>query len=317
VSVRRLFVYLLVGIATVWGQSNLSRYEGRIITNGSADSLWVELYENSGHLQADRVPVNRDGSFTVTAQNTQLYEVRVVTGHGTRIMSEHIQFRQGQLVELRMPKSPTEEAAPGGPISIARLAHKPPKTAKKFLREAESLAAQGDMKGSTVQLEKALAADPEWFEAWNNLGSRRLALGQYAEAADAFRRALAIDNKAAIVHANLGLAHLFLRQPAEAEAAARRALQYEPGSPRAYYVEGMALLQQDKRQEEALVKLRDAAAAVPRALLAVAEWNCRHDQLRACESDIKTFLKTPRGPSHDAAEQWLERVRKHRSSLVK
>jgi tetratricopeptide (TPR) repeat protein len=316
VSVRTLFVCFLVALTSVAGQTSLpmSRHEGKIITTASTDTLWVELYEGNSHMLTERVPVNRDGTFTVTAQTTQMYEARVVTSHGTRIMSEHVQFRQGQPVELRLPKSMTEGARPGGPISMARLAHKPPKAAKKFLQESESLAERGDLPGSAEHLQKALTADPQWFEAWNNLGSRRLMLRQYAEAAEAFRQALAIDPMSAMVHSNLGLAQLFLRQPLEAEESARRALQLDPGSSPASYVEGMALLQQEKRQEEALEKLRAAAVAVPRALLAVAEWQCRHQNLSGCEADIRTFLKTPRGPNHEAAEKWLGRVKKARST---
>lgn len=313
-SVRTLFVCFIVAMTSAAGQSLTSRHEGKIITTGSTDTLWVELYENNGHMLTERVPVNRDGTFTVTAQGATMYEVRVVTSHGNRVQSEHVQFRQGTPVEIRLAKTIGEGPRPAGPVSVARLAHKPTKNAKKFLREADSLAEHGDLPGSAAQLQKALAEDPQWFEAWNNMGSRRLTLGQYAEAADAFRHALAIDSKSAIVHSNLGLAQLFLRQPLEAEESARRALQLEPDSPRASYVEGMALLQQEKRQEEAVEKLRAAAVVLPRALLAVAEWQCRHDNLGACETDLKTFLKTPRGPNHEAAEKWLARVKKFRST---
>jgi len=314
VSVRTLFVCFLVAMITAAGQTSVTRHEGKIITTGSTDTLWVEIYETNGHMLTERVPVNRDGTFSVTAPSTQMYEVRVVTSHGSRITSEHLQFRPGQSVEIRLPKTMGEGPRPGGPVSIARLSHKPSKNAKKFLREADSLAQRGDLPGSAAQLQKALTEDPQWFEAWNNLGSRRLTLGQYAEAADAFRHALAIDSKSSIVHSNLGLAQLFLRQPLEAEESARRALQLEPDSPRASYVEGMALLQQEKRQEEAVGKLRAAAVVLPRALLAVAEWQCRHNNLGACETDIKSFLKTPHGPNHEAAERWLGRVKKARSN---
>jgi tetratricopeptide (TPR) repeat protein len=303
-------VCFLVAISSTAAQPPVVRHEGKLITSGSADTLWVELYDQPGHMLTDRVPVSRDGTFTVNAVSTQLYEVRVVTSHGARITSDHVQFRQGQPVEIRMPKSIADGPAPGGPISALRLAHRPVKAARRLLREADSLAEDGDIPASADRLQRALAADPNWFEAWNNLGSRQLALGKYNDAAEAFRRALAIDPNNALVHSNLGLAQLFLRQPLEAEESARRSLQLEPGSARASYVSGMALLQQNKRPSEALAALRAAAAVVPRALLAVAEWHCRHENLPACESELQTFLRTPRGPNHEIAEKWLGLLQK-------
>jgi len=241
-----------------------------------------------------------------------LYEVRVLTSHGARLTSEHIQFRQGQMIEVHMPKSVMDVPPPGGPISAVRLGHKPGKAARKLFREASSLAAKGNLTESAVRIEQAVAADPNWFEAWNNLGGRRLALSQFSEAAEAFRHALSIDPNNATVHSNLGLAQLFLRQPLEAEESARRALKLDPGAPRASYVAGMALLQQNKRIDEALEALGQSSKAVPRALLAMAEWQCRNQNPGACETELKTFLKTPRGPNHEAAETWLKRVKQHR-----
>jgi tetratricopeptide (TPR) repeat protein len=251
------------------------------------------------------VPVNRDGTFTVNANSAHLYEIRVVTSHGTQIYSEHTQFRQGQPLELRLPKSNTSAPAPGGPISALRLSHKPAKAARRLLQQAETLAGEGNLAASADRLQEALAADPNWFEAWNNLGSRRLTLGQNAEAADAFRHALAIDSKSAIVHSNLGLAQLFLRQPLEAEESARRALQLDPAMVRASYVMGMALLQQNKRQDEALAELKTASATLPHARLAIAEWQCRHNEFGPCETELKAYLKTPRTANHAVAERWL------------
>ena len=301
-----LFAFSVLAVA----QMAAARQEGKLISDSSPDHLWVELYEGSGHTLVDRAPVNRDGTFTVSAAPAHFYELRVVTRHGERVASDHVQFRTGQPVEVRLPKSLTAGPRPAGPISVLRLAHKPGKDAKKFARTADSLAADGKLPDSVVQLERALSADPQWFEAWKNLGSRRLQMGNYAGAAEAFRRALEIDSNSGMVQSNLGLALLFLRDAAGAEESARRALLLEPESGKASYVAGLALLQQNKRTEEGLAALRAAAKEVPRALLATAEWHCRHDEFRECVADLRTFLKTPRGPNHEVAERWLGVLKK-------
>lgn len=311
-SVRTLFVSLLTALVTFAAQAPTSRHEGKLITNTSADTLWVELYESPGHTLADRVPVSRDGAFVVNAVSSQLYEARVVTSHGNRITAEHVQFRHGQPVEIRLPASATGAPAPAGPISARRLSYKPAKPARRLMREANSLAEKGNLAASADTLQRLLAGDPEWFEAWNNLGARRLTIGQPAEAADAFRHALAIDPYNAATLTNLGLAQLFLRQPAEAERAAIRANQLSPGAPRTAYVLGMALLQQEKKPAEALDALHQAAVVIPRALLAAAEWQCRHDDFAACENDLQSFLRTPASPQHAQAEKWLAMIKKQR-----
>lgn len=311
-SRRTLFVYLLVASATFAAQSSASRQEGKLITSGSADSLWIELYETPARLMVDRVPVSRDGTFVVNVIPTSFYEVRVVTSHGVRITSDHVQFRQGQPVEIRLPASRSEAPNPAGPISVRRLSHKPAKPVRRLMREADSFADKGNLQASTETLERLLAADPDWFEAWNNLGARRLTIGRHAEAAEAFTQALRIDPNNAGALTNLGLTKLFLRQPADAERAAIGAEKIAPGTPRTAYVYGLALLQQQKQPAIALEALRHAATLIPRALLASAEWHCRHDDLAACEKDLRAFLRTPPGPNHANAEKWLALLTQNR-----
>ena len=302
---RTLFVYLTAGALALAA----SRIEGKVIADGPADSYFVELYESSNML-TDRVPVARDGSFTLSANGTNLCEVRLVSGHGERLVSEHTYLRAGQPLELRLPRRPGAGVTPGGAVSLARLGHKPDKLARKLARQADSLAEGGDMAGSAGRLEQVVKADPQWFEAWNNLGSRLLKLNRHAEAAGAFRRAIGLDPNQAAVHANLGLTFLFLRESKEALEEARRARELDPGSPQAAYVEALAMLQLDEHPQEAVALLRGAAQTLPRARLAVAEWHCRTGELKACEAELNVFLKTPRGPNHAGAAKWLFEVRK-------
>jgi tetratricopeptide (TPR) repeat protein len=310
VSRHTPFLCLLLLAGAALAQPNASRHDGRIEMKGPADNLWVELYDLPGHFVVDRQPVARDGSFTVTAVAANVYELRVLNARGERLQSDTVQFRQGQPVEVRLAPSPTEGKAPAGPVSAKRLAHKPTKPAQRLVNESVRLAEMGDIAGSAGRLEKAVALDPAWFEAWNNLGTKRIALGQYDAAAAAFRKALEIDENSALVLSNLALAHLFLRRPAEAESFAARAMQWDPASPKGAYVLALALLQQDKRTPDALAMLEDAAGQLPRARLALAEWLCRHSELNGCATHLRAFLKTPKGPNHENAARWMKEVDK-------
>ncbi|MBM3787603.1 MAG: tetratricopeptide repeat protein [Acidobacteria bacterium] len=114
-----------------------------------------------------------------------------------------------------------------------------------------------------MALERAVAGDIGWMEAWANLGSVRLKLGDYAGAESAFRQGLEIDPHVAVLHANIGLTLLFLKRPAEAERHGREALRQAPGDARANYVTGLALLHQGKIEGVAL--LEKAAGGLPAA----------------------------------------------------
>ncbi len=54
------------------------------------------------------------------------------------------------------------------------------------------LYALGHVEPAAAQFRSAVRLDPEYVEAWNNLGSMLAELGRLSEAAGAFRRALAL-----------------------------------------------------------------------------------------------------------------------------
>ena len=288
------------------------RYEGRLVSDDTTDRMTVEVFDGSNHNIVDRTMANRDGSFLFSAQPGNLYEIRVISDHGVRVHSEHLVLRQGERIELKLPKSRFAASRPGGAISVLRLSHKPMKSAMKMYKEADTVAAKGDAAGAVEQLKKVVEADPNWFEAWNNLGGRLLAVGQLDEAARAYRRAIEIDSRVAAPHNNLGVVLLLLRQPAEAEIEGRKALQLEPDSVKASYVLGLSLLQQKLRVNEGLALLRHAATVMPRAELAVAEWYCVQNEVKDCAGQLQSLLAKPETPVHATARRWLDELNKNR-----
>ena len=65
----------------------------------------------------------------------------------------------------------------------------------------------GRLNQAERQLRSAVEAEPEWPEAWNNLGVVLMERGKTPEAAEMFRRAFALDNGAsASIRENLKLA---------------------------------------------------------------------------------------------------------------
>ena len=52
----------------------------------------------------------------------------------------------------------------------------------------------GRLHQAEPQMRRAVAEDPDWAEAWNNLGVLLMEKGEVAEASEVFRRAYAADN---------------------------------------------------------------------------------------------------------------------------
>ncbi|MGR3377973.1 tetratricopeptide repeat protein [Salipiger abyssi] len=72
----------------------------------------------------------------------------------------------------------------------------------------------GRLNQSERLLRQAVAAEPEWAEAWNNLGVVLLERGKTAEAAEVFRRAYALDNgESDAIRDNLRLALAKIENP--------------------------------------------------------------------------------------------------------
>src|SRR6516225_3317443 len=103
-----------------------------------------------------------------------------------------------------------------------------------------------------------LTIDPNYPDAYNNLGAALAALGRPAEAEASCREALRLRPNYPEAHNNLGNALNALGRPAEAEASCREALRLRPNFPEAHYNLGDAL--------HALNRWRESSACFERLL---------------------------------------------------
>src|SRR5437879_10808088 len=75
---------------------------------------------------------------------------------------------------------PTDQPADrpiGGTVSVSRLRHQVPAKARNELARSEREVRRGRLQSSVAHLQKAVAIDPDYMEAHNNLGARYIALG--------------------------------------------------------------------------------------------------------------------------------------------
>lgn len=115
---------------------------------------------------------------------------------------------------------------------------------------------------AAAELQAAIAADPEWGEAYHQLGNILKSLGRYGEAENLLREAVRLEPGNAAALLNLGVVLVESDRPALAEEAFRRALEFEPNRPEARNILGHALLAQG-RCSEAIEELERALRLKP------------------------------------------------------
>ena len=195
-----------------------------------------------------------------------------------RIISETLKDLRGEAERLEPPREttsrsiaiefsapPRSEPVSGRSVSADLLRHVVPKEAKKAVDSSLKSSARGEYAKAHRALTVAIAADPEFPDAYNALGVLYARETRYGDAEVAFRRALSLDPEAAAVHYNLGLTYLLAGYLPAAEQSARQALSTAPTDNRAHMLLGYLLAANADKRAEAMEHLQAAARTIPEA----------------------------------------------------
>ena len=150
-------------------------------------------------------------------------------------------------------------------VSAATLRHTVPKAASKAYKRGEKLAKSGKLRESSLELEKALALDPDFAEAHENLGALYMKLERSAEAEPHIRRAIELNPSSSFAHSDLSALQLLAGDWEAAERSALRALELSRSNDWARFMLGLALLRNAATRAEALQHLEYASRSVPGA----------------------------------------------------
>jgi tetratricopeptide (TPR) repeat protein len=113
-------------------------------------------------------------------------------------------------------------------VSLYQLSHKPSKQGRRIFHRANVQLKQRHYQVSVNLLEQALALDPGYWGAVNNLGYTYLKLEQQEVAEHTFEQAIQLDPENSIGYVNLSVAALNQQDYCVAENAARTALRLNP-----------------------------------------------------------------------------------------
>ena len=127
------------------------------------------------------------------------------------------------LRELSLPEAPQPQRS-SGPISVLRLTHKVPKSARDAFGRATEFDRKKEHAKAIRELEQAVALDPAFADAYNNLGVQHFLLNEFIETEKALKRALELDPSFVTAHVNMAYLALTKGDTTGAEKEARRAV---------------------------------------------------------------------------------------------
>ncbi|MBL8175866.1 MAG: tetratricopeptide repeat protein [Bryobacterales bacterium] len=171
--------------------------------------LLVELVDSTRHVAIDRTPLSPTGSFEFRHVPNGAMEVRVINFQGDVLKREWVQAENiSWPVTIRVGR-PAERPV-SGLVTPYRLQHKVPKKAMtEFVKAARALEEQR-FEEAEQRLRKAIAMDPGFVEAYNNLGVRLAKEGKLEEAAEQFVAASKLDPHSTVARENLRIIHAHL-----------------------------------------------------------------------------------------------------------
>jgi len=150
--------------------------------------------------------------------------------------------------------------------------HVPPAAARKAARKAEHLAKKKHHVEAIAKYREAVADDPQYFEAWNNLALELNTIGKTDEAIAALRHAVQYAPQHVVGFANLAELLCQQKRYAEAETVARQAMKLHKHSFDANFTLGIILVDEGKFTWEAKGDLEYAEVRYPRAKSLLASW---------------------------------------------
>ena len=198
------------------------------------NALEVQLFDEKSHTLIDRTFIQSDGRFQLQNAIAGAYTIRVVrASQQDPILEEIHQFDRVNLpLILELPAQRANRPA-SGTVSVTDLAHPIPKKALCAAIEAQHYRDAQDEPQAMRKLEEAIRIDPDFRDAYINLGALYARAGRLQDALTQFQRAMKIGPPNSFVYSNMSWAYLALKRPRDADEFARKALSLDPSNSKA------------------------------------------------------------------------------------
>lgn len=269
------------------------------------NSFRVQVSDLVQHTRVAIVPVMTDGSFTGPAIPLAQYMISVVTDRDEPIVEQMVQITRGCApITLRLPEESGSKPA-SGTVSFSRLAHRVPAKAVKAFRRSQQASRSGDQAASLEDLQEALAADPDFFEAHLNLGAAYMAQNDPRQASIQFADAVKLDPSSVPAWTNLAIAQLHLGAGDRAEESAQRALRLDPASIAANYALALSWVTQRRFEQPILSHLQAAYSQYPHAHIVAAQALAGLGRFAEARDHVEIYLESANVPDRTKVEEFL------------
>jgi tetratricopeptide (TPR) repeat protein len=267
---------------------------GKVLLAGeqrAAAEARVELKLMSGNWTASTC-TNHDGEFTFAGLRFGTYLV-TATAPECAPIEEQIQVdsRSAPLL-LQLRRNVSLAGGSAAMVSVRELSI-PEKARKAFHKGIQHLAAR-DSAGSVPEFRRAIAAFPDYYEAYYKLGIAELDLQQANDAETAFRKSIELsEGRYAPPHSGLSLMLCIEKRLGEAESLARAGVELDPTDATGHFALA-SVLYTTSRLPEAERCARQALVSKPdfaEAYLLLAEIHLRQSNASAVVEDLDAYLK--------------------------
>ncbi len=273
--------------------------------------LMIELSPNGGG-PSESTPVSPDGTFEFRSAHAGLFGFRILGSGGSVVYQDTVVVNESNhFLSIRLPEPGSANRTADNTVSIHQLAHKVPPQARKAFDKGEHAKGKGNNEQAAELFRQAVAMDPQFADAFNELGAIDVGQGNLDQAAHDFQKAIDAVPEHRLALSNLTIVLAKLRRYDDAAAVARRALQVDPSSSTLKYLLAISLLSVKGDSDEVLDNLERSANEVPMAHLMAAELLVRRGKRVQAIRHIEDYLRVvPADDKHrDRAEAMLADLR--------
>jgi len=299
----------ILGVAAALAQGGASQREvtvrGEVSYPGViAGGLTVEI-DGNGAGPSQTSMVQGDGSFELRSVSPGVHQLRVSASGGTIIHSQQVMISAAnQPLSIHIEPPPSANRFGGGSISVRQLNHKVPAQAQSAFDKGERAALKGTYRDAADLFRQAIALDPEFADAYNELAAAEAELGDLPHSAEHFQKAVDLVPEHRFALPNLSIVLAKLDRYHEAGEVARRALVVVPGSCKIHYILAVSLLKEDGDVDEVLLHLTRATDEVPRAHLVAADLLLQKGRREEAVRHLEDYLQVV--PQDDAYRARVE-----------
>jgi tetratricopeptide (TPR) repeat protein len=265
-------------------------------------SVTVELTATGGG-PTERTSIAGDGTFEIRAAQAGVYELRLTGAGGAVLHQETVMLSAGNpTLSIRLSEGPSSAGSSGsalGTVSLHQLAHKVPPQARKAFDKGEQAEAKGRHQQAAELFRQATSIDPEFADAFSELGVVESRQGDLEHALDDFQKAVDLVPDHAAALSNLSIVLAKMGRYDEASAAARRALQYMPGSGKLRFILATSLLRVKGDSDEVLENLERSTSEIPGAHLVAARLLMRRGKRTEALHHVEDYLRATPADDQD------------------